>query len=71
VCNTLKNWIENYWFDFQDDKALLDKLIDFVEFVSKHNVKLVSVIKAPLTRKVSPSIVRLSGEKARLLPMKF
>ncbi|KAI3633678.1 hypothetical protein MIR68_008625 [Amoeboaphelidium protococcarum] len=53
VCNTVKNWIENYWFDFQDDKNLLDKLNEFINYVRTHNEKLANVIRMPLARKMN------------------
>ena len=56
VCNTVKTWVENYWFDFSDDKLLLEKLTDFVELIKRHNEKLSNVIRISLNRKVFRSI---------------
>jgi hypothetical protein len=52
VCNTLKYWIENYWFDFEE-KSLLDKLLEFVEFMRTNNEKLANVVRVPLNRKIN------------------
>jgi hypothetical protein len=52
VCNTVKIWIEQYWFDFQENKALLDQLNEFIDYVKKQNEKLANVLKIPLNRKV-------------------
>lgn len=30
VCNFLRQWIENYWKDFTDNKEIWEKLYDFI-----------------------------------------
>lgn len=52
VCNILKSWIEKYWYDFQNDKTLLDNLLAFVESVQRGNEKLAAILTTALESKV-------------------
>jgi len=46
VCNTIKYWMENYWFDFKESKELLDTLMRFI----KVNMESQPKLAAQLTR---------------------
>jgi len=35
VIKTLKDWVDHYWFDFEQDKELYSKLQGFIEYVAK------------------------------------
>ena len=59
VCNLLKTWIENYWYDFQDNKALQDQLNEFIQMARSYNEKLAQVVRLPFQRKLNnPSEVQ-------------
>lgn len=51
ICQTIKDWVELCWFDFQD-KSLLQKLTEFVDYVNRHNSKNATLIRTSLNRKV-------------------
>jgi len=52
VCNTLKYWIDNYWFDFMEDQTLFDKAFDFVNnTVAKDTPKMTEQLTRLMERK--------------------
>lgn len=53
ICNILKFWVENYWFDFDGDAAMLSEINSFSQQLSQDNPKLGGIISSALNRKVS------------------
>jgi len=53
VIKTLKDWVDHYWFDFEQDKELYSKLHGFVDYVAKTGMsKEARLISETIQRKV-------------------
>ena len=53
LTNTIKYWIENYWFDFSDDERRKQQLTTFVNETIKDQPKLQKQLTRVLERKVN------------------
>jgi len=53
IINTLKYWMEKFWFDFSEDKALLQRLQTLVNNTMSSQAKLQKQLTRVLERKLS------------------
>ena len=57
VCNTLKYWLDNFWFDFLDNQQLCDRMFEFVTTkVVKESPKMSDQLNKLIDRKRRGSI---------------
>eukprot|EP01117_Protostelium_nocturnum_P010367 TRINITY_DN372_c0_g2_i1.p1 TRINITY_DN372_c0_g2~~TRINITY_DN372_c0_g2_i1.p1 ORF type:complete len:524 (+),score=206.53 TRINITY_DN372_c0_g2_i1:219-1790(+) len=73
VWHVLKYWIENFFFDFEEEKQLLDQLVSFVneemvKDMGKTGVALSTLLEKKMTGKVDGKQVLLSNPPPPLLP---
>ena len=57
VCNTLKYWMDNFWFDFLDNQLIYDRAFEFVTTkVLKDSPKMSEQLSKLMDRKRRGSI---------------
>lgn len=53
ICNLVKTWIENYWFDFQENKQLQKQLEDLIQIVKNADDKLAKIVSIVYEKKLN------------------
>ena len=57
ICQSIKDWIELCRYDFTEDKMLLTRVLEFADYVNKHNAKNGALIKTALSVKTTSPLI--------------